>query len=443
MKRDISARLLHWKNQENRKPLIIKGARQVGKTYAIQHFGKQEFQKVHYFNFEKERNLHAIFEKNLDPTTILNQLMFVKDVPIGRKEDLVIFDEIQECPAALTSLKYFSEEMPELAICSAGSLLGLTLQKGSFPVGKVEFLQMFPCSFMEFLNATDDSRSKNAIDAFINGKEIFDVAHEHIWEQFKTYLVVGGLPESILAWLNTGSTPLEAYKAVRKVQENLLQAYQADMAKHSGKVNAMHIERLWRSVPAQLGRSEDGFSRKFTFKEVIPGLKGYSQLVGAIDWLIAAGMVLKIPIVNKAEQPLNAFSSDNTFKLFMFDVGMLGAMADLAPQTILDYQFGLYKGFVAENFVAQELVTNLQSPLYSWKEQESEVEFLQQINAKLVPIEVKAGSRRRARSLDIFWKKYKPEKCIILSGDSPAKSSKEAWRLLPLYLAGSLAKINS
>jgi hypothetical protein len=433
MQRKMMGRLLEWKRSVKRKPLILKGVRQVGKTYLLKEFGRSHFPKTHYFNFEKQPGLAKIFEPDLVPQRILNDLSFHLGQPIRVGEDLVIFDEIQECPKALTSLKYFQEECPEIHLVGAGSLLGLHLSSGSFPVGKVTFETLRPMSFEEFLMANSDK----ALPDFLKftGK-IGDIQHEHLWQQLKRYFVVGGLPEVVATYSEHQDNLFEAFSRVRKKQDDLLNSYYADIAKHSGKVNAMHIDRVFNAVPSQLQQVQEGSIARFKFRGVVPGVSHYDRLAGAIDWLEAAGMVTKVHIVNTGHLPFKGYSKENQFKLLAFDVGMLGSMSGLSPKAILDYDYGSYKGYFAENFVAQELTSQGRDSLFSWQEQNAEVEFLLEVDGKVIPIEVKSGSVTKAKSLQAFTEKYHPPYQVIFSGKLFSEERRGTSRHYPLYLAG-------
>ncbi len=280
MKRDIFAHLDGWRRRKNRKPLILRGARQVGKTWSLQEFGSRNFPTTHYLNFEQDNQLESLFQRDLKPSRIIQELSFHLDRSIHPAKDLLIFDEIQECPRALTSLKYFAEELPEMAVCAAGSLLGVELADVSFPVGKVEFLDMYPMSFSEFLLAVGDDRSYGFLTELSLDSEIPEVVHNRLWEQFKNYLIVGGLPEVVKSWRENRKDPYAAFKEVRRLQHDLITAYIADMAKHCGKQNSMHLERLWRNIPAQLAKEQDGSASKYKFKGVIPGIHGYARMAG-------------------------------------------------------------------------------------------------------------------------------------------------------------------
>lgn len=437
MKRKIIHDLQTWQTAVDRKPLILSGVRQCGKTYSLQEFGKT-FEHCHYFNFEKLPDLHSIFEKNLDPKRILLELEYASQQSINIQQDLVIFDEIQACPKAITSLKYFSEELPQLALISAGSLLGLSLNDTSFPVGKVNLLNMTPLSFSEFLLAIDDVQLYDLIQHCDIHSNIPEMAHQRLWEKLKWYWIVGGLPEVVNQFNRSKDNLFTAFQAVREKQQELLLTYYADFAKHAGKVNAMHIDRVWRATPAQLARTQDDSVHKFKFKGIVPGVDRYNGLAGAIDWLEKAHLIIKVPIVNTAELPLAAYSSENTFKLLLFDVGLLGAMSDLPIKSILDQDYGTYKGFFAENFVAQELLASGQRKLFCWQHNRAEVEFLLTLAEGIVPLEVKSGWITRAKSLQNFIEKYHPVYAIILSAHPLKIDSVNQLHHYPLYLAGRI-----
>lgn len=438
MDRLFTQKLLKWKNSSARKPLIVKGIRQAGKTYSITEFGQKYFPRMHYINFEKNSHFSKIFEQDLNPARIINELSFALDTPIFPSYDLLFFDEIQACPNALTSLKYFQENLPQLALCSAGSLLGVYLPPTSFPVGKVDILKVFPMCFEEFLLALNDNRSIDFIRDLNQKSVIPEIIHNHIWQQLKLYFIVGGLPEVIQIFKDNKTNLFTAFDLVRKKQRELIFAYNADMAKHSGKVNAMHLDRIWKSVPAQLAKTQDGSAPKFKFKGIIPGITRYSRLVNVIDWLEAAGLIIKAYIINKGELPFSAYAKENAFKLYMADIGLLGALSDLSPETILNYDYGTYKGYFAENFVAQEFHCAGALNLYSWQENHAELEFLQDIYGKIIPFEVKSGWITKSQSLRTFASKYPTAYKVIMSAKSLYIDKKNHTHYYPLYLAGFL-----
>ena len=429
------SQLIAWKEEESRKPLLLKGVRQVGKTHLLKEFGKVHFPQCHYFNFEKQPALAKIFETDLDPQRILNELSFSLNRASHIGKDLVIFDEIQEAPKALTSLKYFQEDCPDLHLCAAGSLLGLHLNESSFPVGKVTFETLRPLSFEEFLMANND-KSLPLFQTLTAKDKIPDIIHSHLWEQLKHYFIVGGLPEVVATYRANKNRPFEAFSLVRKKQDDLLNSYYADIAKHSGKINAMHIDRIFQSVPAQLSQTQDGSTARFKFRGIVPGITHYDRLCGAIDWLESAGLVIKVHVVNTGHLPFKGYTKENFFKLLLFDVGILGHMSGLSPKTILEADYGSYKGFFAENFIAQELINKTNTSLFSWQEGLSEVEFLLELEGKVIPLEVKSGSITKAKSLKVFSEKYKPSYQVIFSGKPLDIEPEKTTHYYPLYLAG-------
>ena len=445
MKRNILHKLQDWRTKPDRKPLLLKGVRQSGKTYILREFAKN-FPQYHYINFEKNPDVHAIFEQNLDPNRIINELSFYCNKTIHIEKDLIIFDEIQACPLALTSLKYFCEDLPQMTVCAAGSLLGLQLSSKSFPVGKVDIMDMYPMSFMEFLIALRDEKSENFLKAFRAHDTIPEIIHTHLWQQLKIYFIIGGMPEAVKIYRDSGAhISFELFQTIREKQHQIIDGYYADIAKHAGKVNAMHIARVFRAVPAQLARVQDQSAKKFQFKDVVPGINRYQRLADAIDWLEATGLIIKVPMVNSAELPLSAYSQENSFKLYLCDTGFLGAMCDLPPKVILDYQYGTYKGYYAENFVAQAFLAGGEKQLYSWQDNRAEVEFLHVFHDHVLPIEVKSGSITRSQSLHKLVEKYQLPIRVILSGRHILKpfscDSQDTKRIiyhLPLYFAENL-----
>ena len=435
MKRFIWSQLLQWKNKSDRKPLILRGVRQVGKTYILRSFAKANFPTVHYINFEKEEQLISIFDIDLSPVRILKELSFHLNQPIDIKHDIIIFDEIQNAPKALTSLKYFYEEMPEMAICSAGSLLGLHLGNEAFPVGKVDFLELHPFSFSEFLRGIGDQQSYIFLKDYKKGQTVSDHIHKHLWEQLKIYFIVGGLPEVINTYSSHKDNLFSSLELVRKKQNDLILAYTADMAKHSGKQNAMHLERLFKNIPAQLAKEQNFSVSRFKFKGIIPGINRYSRLAGSIDWLINTGLAIKSNIVNHCELPFSAYTKESFFKLYIFDPGILGALSDLPPKTILGYDYGSYKGYFAENYAACEFKCFGNKNLFSWQENTAEVEFVREIDGSIFPIEIKSGNITQAKSLKVFADKYSPPYRTIMSAKKPFFDDTNKIHQYPLYLA--------
>ncbi len=439
MKRTILAKFDEWSKSKGRKPLLIYGARQIGKTYILLEFAKKHFSNYIYINFEKDKLVHADFNENLDPKEIINKLATRFNQTINPTTDLLIFDEIQECPRAITSLKYFCEDMPELKVMATGSLLGVKLVGVSFPVGKVDTLHMQPMSYEEFLQASGNEMLYEHFQAIPETKKIY--AHDQLWDLFKHYLIVGGMPAAVQAFFdNKDDLLLNRINSTVAVQERILENYYADIGKHSGKENSMHISRILQNVPEQLAREADESSSKFKFKNVIPGKTKYSQLVSSIDWLEAVGLVHRIQVLHHIDQPLSAYTKENFFKLYLFDMGMLRALSGLDPRVILDFQFGTYKGYYAENFVLQELVyaSAGREKFYAWNENKAEIEFIRSIKGEIVPIEVKSGNKTRGKSLKSYADKYKPKYMIILSGQELNLSPDELLQKYPLYLAAKV-----
>ena len=439
MKRTINKNLLVWKNSKDRKPLILRGARQVGKTYTLQEFGKTEFPCCHYVNFEKDEQVIALFEDDLSPARIINELQFYLDASIDTARDLIIFDEIQRCPRALTALKYFREQMPEMALCSAGSLLGVTLANDSFPVGKVGFLDLYPLSFDEFLEGIGKLRLAELLRTHVFQESLPQIAHDQLWDLWKNYLITGGLPEAVNVYREHFKNQYEAILAVRHIHRDLLDTYMADIAKHSGKTNAQHIERLWRNVPVQLARAQDGSAPKFRFKDAVPGLRGYERLSSPLDWLENARLVLRTSIVSRAETPLAGFARDNRFKQYFFDVGLLTTVTNIDPAIILKYDYGSYKGYVAENFVAQELRATGVRDLFCWEGRTSEVEFLLETPSGIIPLEVKSGWITQSKSLNVFEKCYHPRQSMVLSARNVKTQGSRLYA--PIYAASQLGRL--
>lgn len=435
MKRQYYQNLREWAANGHKKPLMLRGVRQCGKTYLLRHFGENEFSNVHCFNFEKEPELANVFASNLDPQHLIDQLSFHQNRPINIAKDLVIFDEIQAIPRALTSLKYFQEDMPDLALCCAGSLLGVRLNHESYPVGKIQTGYLYPLNFVEFLRAIDENMSADLIETCNADTVISPLVHERIWERLKWYFIVGGLPEAVQTFIDHRDNLFVAFEKVRETQMQLLSDYYADIAKHSGKVNAMHIDRIWRSIPNQLASTVDGSSKRYQFHGIVDGIDRYSRFANAFDWLENAGLIFKIPIIQTAEQPLSAYTEENRFKLFVFDVGILGALSGLDPRTILEYQYGTYKGYFAENFIAQEFFSTNCKELYAWQDGRSEVEFVRNIDGDILPIEVKSGNVTHAKSLQKFIEKYSSKYRTIMSGRLFKIDQRNGIHCYPLYLA--------
>ena len=438
MKRNLYKKLLDWKSKKNRMPLILIGARQVGKTYLINMFGKNEYNDIHIFNFQEKPSLHNIFKKDFDPKRILDELSISQRKDINIKSDFVFFDEVQECDQAITSLKYFNEVLPELHISAAGSLLGIKYNSSSFPVGKVEIYYLYPMNFHEFLMASSDKISNN----LYNEINRLESAHNLLWDYARQYFYVGGMPKAVESWFSNKGIN-QKIETVRKIQNDILLGYEKDFAKHSGKINAIQIGRLFNNIPVQLSNVYDASAKRFKFKGAIPGKKNYLQLADTISWLENAGLIYKVFIVDSRPQiPLKSLIKRNKFKLFLFDIGMLGAMLELSYNDIFNQNYGTTKGFFAENYVACELKACGYKSLYSWTQSKSEIEFLVVDNqSNIIPVEVKSGLRTKSKSLKSYIERYEPEKTIKLVGK--AGGTNPVNIVLPLYYAGNIFQITT
>ena len=411
MRRLIVEKLLKWKNNPNKKPLVVFGARQVGKTYSILQFAKKEYDDVLYFNFENNKPLASVFEKDVDVKRILIALSALSGKQIVPNKTAIIFDEIQACPQAITSLKYFCENAPEYHIISAGSLLGVAVNREqiSFPVGKIDSFTMYPMNFKEFLWATENNTLLEMIEeCFENNTPLMDVLHEKAMGLYRTYLLVGGMPECVSEYVKTND-----FDFVKVKQNRIFSDYTSDMSKYSTKAEALRHEATYNSVPSQLAKE----NKKFQYSLI--GSNARSRVYeDSIHWLTKAGIVLRCDKVNEVKNPVEFFKDNLSFKIYMSDVGLLSAKMMLSPSTVLsDINFsGEVKGAMTENYVATQLVAN-DVHLYYWaSESKAEVDFIWQADGIAVPVECKANDNVRSRSLNVCMEKYKPECAIRISG---------------------------
>lgn len=431
MERLLISQLLKWKDAPGRKPLILEGARQVGKTWLLKEFGKRYFKDVCYINFEQSDRLTGVFDGDLNPQRIIEQLSVYQGRMIAPKETLIIFDEVQEMPRALTSLKYFCEEAPEYAICCAGSLLGIALHEGtSFPVGKTDFLHLYPLSFKEFLLANDEKMLVEYID---RGNRDLDAFEARLTEYLKKYLIIGGMPAAVMEWLSS-----KDYNQVNRIQQELIAAYQKDFSKHAPQNMVEKIRYIWNSIPSQLAKE----NKKFVYGLVREGARA-REYEDAIMWLCDAGEIIRTHNVSKPDIPLSAYADLKSFKVFLLDVGLLRAMSKVSPRIILEGSriFEEFKGALTEQYVCQEL-QNLSSSWqtnYYWSSSATaEVDFLLSDGLDVYPLEVKAGVTMNAKSLKIYKEKYSP-KWSVRSSLLPYERNETAKTInLPLYMLFSL-----
>lgn len=410
-KRNITSKLLSWKNDKSKKPLVIMGARQVGKTTVINEFGKDHYRDVHYFNFELNPELHEFFKINKSPERILSDLSLFTNKHIDITASLIVFDEIQACPDALTSLKYFEESNNKYNLIAAGSLLGVTLgQERSFPVGKVEFLDLYPLTFEEFLSNADD-RLYQAYCHYIDQSKIVKIPtafFEPLLATFKKYLICGGMPEAASHFVLNNSV-----NELQKIQDAILRSYQLDFAKYTSPVTANRIQYIWNSIPSQLAKE----NKKFIYKAVKKGARA-REYESSITWLTQAGIIHQIYNVNNPSIPLQAYRDLSAFKIYMLDVGLLMRKSKLNPSTLITGHdlFKEFKGTLIENYVAQSLTNSIgYEPCYWTSDRSAEIDYIIEHNNKVIPIEVKSGRSTRAKSLSEYDKKYKPEIKIRIS----------------------------
>ena len=427
MKRRIEAGLLNWKNQKDRKPLIVYGARQVGKTYSIISFGKNNYADYAYFNFEANEELKSIFDRNLEPSRIVLELGAVLGKRISG-HTLIIFDEIQAAPKALTSLKYFYEQAPEYHIIAAGSLLGVALERGnySFPVGKVNSINMYPMDFYEFLMATENEALADIIEAgYRDDTPLSEQLHSRALELYRAYLVVGGMPEVVREYVETND-----YRMVRVKQAEIINNYTADMAKYATKNEAVRHVATYNSIPSQLARE----NKKFQYRLIGSNARS-REYEGSIDWLYKAGVVLKCEKVNEGKVPLEFYKDITSFKIYFSDVGLLAAKAMIPVETILsDINFGgEAKGAVTENYLAVQLACR-EHNLYYWESNSTaELDFVIMYGNGILPIECKDNVHVRAKSLEIFKKKYDIAQSMRVSAKNFGMEN--GIKSVPLYAA--------
>lgn len=429
MKRDAYKKLLDWKRSTAPKPLILNGARQVGKTYLLKQFANQEYLNHFYLNFEEEPALLTLFQDSLKPAVLLDKLSIYYNHAIMPQETLIIFDEIQASPEALNSLKYFQEEAPEYSIIAAGSLLGIKLAntKG-FPVGKVQFLNLYPLSFFEFLDAINRNKLRIHLESHMTLTPLPDIFHEELLTLLKKYFYIGGMPEAVYEYSKT-----QSLINIRAIQEAILKAYDLDFSKHAPKEDIMKINAVWHSIPQQLAKE----NKKFIFSALKQSARG-REYEDAIQWLLEAGLILKVHHLTRPTLPLPHYGDTSAFKIFMLDVGLLSAMAHIPVQSVLHQEalFSEFQGAFTENYIAQVL-QSLQYPLYYWtSENSAEVDFIIQHGLEVLPLEVKAGESRRKKSLLVYRDKYQPKRLLRAS----TRNLKQDGDLcnIPLYLVSQL-----
>ncbi|WP_144211426.1 ATP-binding protein [Shewanella donghaensis] len=428
MQRLLLGKLLEWKDKVERKPLLVDGARQTGKTYLLQSLLGSKFERTLRIDFLESPEMAEAFTGSLTPADIISNIELLTGEMFEPTTDLLILDEIGECPRAVTALKYFAEKAPHMYIAASGSNIGLL---DSFPVGKVEQHNLRPLSFHEFLLASNEAPLIKAFEGQVNNA----AAHSKLFDKLTDYYFTGGMPEAVSSWFALANDGiLERIEAVSRVQADLISGYQRDFGKYSGKVDTGLIEAVFNNVPSQLSAVIDESVKRFKFKGVHERKSRYSDLESAITWLERCRLVLKnYPVDGMPKSPLAAYKKDNMVKLFLFDVGLLNHMLGVSYKEVKQQGYE-YKGYVAENFVQQELAVQGIDPTYSWGDARAEIEFIiADDEGRIVPIEVKSGKRTRAKSLESYITKCQPHKTIKLTGTQGSPATEQTNLVIPLY----------
>lgn len=422
-------KLKEWKNKEDRKPMILMGARQVGKTWIMKEFGKNEYAKVAYISFYNNDRMNDVFDMDFDVDRIIMNLNIESGITITPNDTLIILDEIQNAPKALESLKYFCEDANEYHVIAAGSLLGVAVHENvSFPVGKVDMLDLYPFSFREFLLAIDEKNLVMALDS--KDFSIIDNFSDKFLFWLKNYYYIGGMPAVVDSFRRN-----KDYIKARQIQKDILRQYEQDFGKHVDAKNLPRIRMVWQSIPIQLAKE----NKKFFFGQIKKGARS-SDFEIAIQWLMDSGLIYKVNRVNEPHMPLKAYINMSAYKLFILDIGLLGALSDLPAKTILekDEIFVEFKGAFTEQYVLQQLICDTQYTPYYYGTDKStfEQDFMIQMEDKIVPIEVKAEGNIRSQSLKVYCEKYRPKKAVRFS---TLKYMDQGWMVnIPLYAVSTL-----
>ena len=430
MKRKIYDDLLNWKNSPDRKPLLLQGARQTGKTWLMEEFGKNEYENVLSLNFEKQPDISVYFDNDISPANLIKSLEQRFAVNIKADNTLIIMDEIQESERALNSLKYFCEDAPQYHIIAAGSFMGVALH-GSFPVGKVDRLTLYPLSFHEFLEGTGKECYAKTINEFD-----FDLIRSTSGDYeklLKTYYLVGGMPKAVAAF-----AAREDLREVRSIQNNILADYRDDFSKHISPINTPKVEMIWDSIPRHLSKEK----KKFVYKKLTEGARAYSY-EDAMNWLFNTRLVYKVSRTEENKLPLASFSDEKAFKLYMLDCGLFCAKAEVDITIFFEHNNELLRflnGAITEQYVMQELITSGFKPYYWGREKgEAEVDFIIQWRNEIVPVEVKSGFRKKSKSLDVYRQMYNPKKAVRTALRNFGQM--DGLYSVPLYMIGCIGEL--
>jgi predicted AAA+ superfamily ATPase len=433
MQRNTIYDLINWKNDPNRKPLIIQGARQVGKTWLMKEFGRTQYKTVFYISFENNDRIQQVFSGDMDTRRIISELEAIQKRKISAADTLIIFDEIQECNRALVSLKYFCENSPEYNIIAAGSFLGVAIHSGnSFPVGKVDLLILYPLTFAEFLNAAGEDR----LTAAVQNKDyhLIKVLKNDYIKYLKYYFYVGGMPEAVLSFITHKNLT-----KVRKIQKAILETYKKDFSKHIGLSSVPKVEMIWESLPQQLAKEK----KKWVYNDMKAGARA-REYEDAMFWLINCGLVYKVNRVTTPKLPLASYQEREYFKLYAVDIGLLSAMSSLGEEVFFDPDpaiFVHFKGALTEQYVLQELKAINDLPVSYWANDagSAEVDFVIQTANQIIPVEVKATINLKAKSLKVYMESFKPKTTIRTS----LVDYRQQYGIyeIPLYMIGALQEI--
>ena len=429
MRRTAMEKLVAWKSSDERKPMVLKGARQVGKTWLMKEFGKNYYKSFVYFNFDEEDELKSIFETNKNPQRIIELLSMIAGEKIHPLDTLVIFDEVQECPEALNALKYFKEKANEYHVIAAGSLLGTLLAKPkSYPVGMVNLLDIFPLTFEEFLGVTD-APLFTYYEGIHKEQQIEEIFHNRLLEAYNNYLIIGGMPECVSSWLKH-KDPAK----IAQIQRELIEVYENDFSKHNGKVNSGRILMVFRSIVTQLAKSNE----KFMYGAVREGARA-RDFEEAIEWLVSAGMLNRIYNVSKLEHPLSAFDKLDQFKLFLFDTGLLKQMAGIDNSAILLKSTYQFKGQLTENYVLQQLRGQFDVMPRYFSSRNGEIDFVLQYGMDIIPVETKGGEDKSAPTFKKYVADNHPQYAVRFSKMGYRKDGNITN--IPLYLVGKTKEL--
>lgn len=432
MERLLNEQLNQWRQNPKRKPLVLKGVRQCGKTWLLKEFGEQNYPDVAVFNFEENPSLCSIFEQDLDVKRILLELGVTRGKPIQPEKTLIILDEIQACDKALTSLKYFRENAPEYHIACAGSLLGIALHENqSFPVGKVDFLTLYPMSFEEFLIAMDQRILTGYLASLKLGQNISEPIANQLTGYLRQYFMIGGMPEVVRTWKET-----QDLREIETVQQSIISSYELDFAKHAPRTEFPKLSAIWTSIPQQLSKPNS----KFFFSHVKKGWRA-KDLENALEWLIRAGLLHKVCMIEKPYIPLSSYADATSFKLYLCDVGLLRKLAGVPAQVIWSSSdiYKEFRGAMTENYVLNELVKSAADTLYYWSSGNmAEVDFVLQQGAEIIPVEVKSEKSVKSRSLAEYRKKYNPAYAVRTS--MIPELTNATLLNIPLFMISSLPR---